>query len=102
MLNLLVARNPADIKLKPTIRKTSTHLQKIQTFKMSSTIDTARQMAQEVASVLSATARSHLTDNRIEDFDKAKELATSAAKSGAYLYPIKVHNSCVAFREQQS
>lgn len=27
---------------------------------------------------------------RIEDFNKAKDLAQSAAKSGAYLYPIKV------------
>jgi len=31
-----------------------------------------------------------LIENSIEDYNKAKELATSAAKSGAYLYPIKV------------
>jgi hypothetical protein len=30
---------------------------------------------------------------RIEDFNKAKDLAQSAAKSGAYLYPIKVSRS---------
>ncbi|KAH8601780.1 hypothetical protein B0O99DRAFT_200420 [Bisporella sp. PMI_857] len=41
---------------------------------MSSTIDSAKAKAKEVA---------------IEDFNKAKALAHSAAKSGAYLYPIK-------------
>jgi hypothetical protein len=30
---------------------------------------------------------------RVEDFNKAKDLATSAAKSGAYLYPLKVSNT---------
>jgi len=28
---------------------------------------------------------------RVEDFNKAKVMATQAAKSGAYLYPIKVY-----------
>jgi len=41
---------------------------------MSSTIDSARSKAKEVA---------------VEDFNKAKVLATKAVKSGAYLYPIK-------------
>ncbi|TVY65718.1 Outer spore wall protein RRT8 [Lachnellula suecica] len=41
---------------------------------MSSTVDNARTKAKEVA---------------VEDFNKAKALAQSAAKSGAYLYPIK-------------
>jgi len=41
---------------------------------MSSTIDNTRAKAKEVA---------------VEDFNKAKALAHSAAKSGAYLYPIK-------------
>lgn len=41
---------------------------------MSSTVDNARSKAKEVA---------------VEDFNKAKALAQSAAKSGAYLYPIK-------------
>ncbi|KAH6665444.1 hypothetical protein B0J14DRAFT_232201 [Halenospora varia] len=41
---------------------------------MTGTIDNARAKAKEVA---------------IEDFNKAKTLAHSAAKSGAYLYPIK-------------
>jgi len=41
---------------------------------MSSTIDNARAKAKEVA---------------VEDLTRAKDLATSAAKSGAYLYPIK-------------
>lgn len=41
---------------------------------MSSTVDNARAKAKEVA---------------VEDFNKAKALARSAAKSGAYLYPIK-------------
>jgi len=41
---------------------------------MSTAIDNARVKAKEVA---------------IEDYTKAKDLATSAAKSGAYLYPIK-------------
>jgi spore coat polysaccharide biosynthesis protein SpsF (cytidylyltransferase family) len=31
-----------------------------------------------------------LTIDSVEDFDKAKHLVQSAAKSGAYLYPIKV------------
>lgn len=31
-----------------------------------------------------------LMENSIEDFNKAKVLAHAAAKSGAYLYPIKV------------
>jgi hypothetical protein len=34
-----------------------------------------------------------LNRHREEDFNKARELAASAAKSGAYLYPIKVHNT---------
>merc|ERR1711900_121794 len=42
--------------------------------KMSSTMDKTKAKAKEVA---------------IEDFNKAKALAQSAAKSGAYLYPIK-------------
>ncbi|TVY50927.1 Outer spore wall protein RRT8 [Lachnellula cervina] len=43
---------------------------------MSSSIDSAKTKAKEVA---------------VEDFNKAKALAQSAARSGAYLYPIKVH-----------
>jgi hypothetical protein len=42
---------------------------------MSSTLENARAKAKDVA---------------VEDFNKAKVLARSAAKSGAYLYPIKV------------
>ena len=34
--------------------------------------------------------------NRSEDFNKAKVLATQAAKSGAYLYPIKVRLPSIA------
>jgi hypothetical protein len=45
---------------------------------MSSTLDNARAKAKGVAA---------------EDFDKAKQLVNSAAKSGAYLYPIKVTTS---------
>ncbi|KAH8655052.1 hypothetical protein BGZ60DRAFT_418295 [Tricladium varicosporioides] len=41
---------------------------------MSGTIDSAREKAREVA---------------IEDFNKARDLAHSAANSGAYIYPIK-------------
>jgi hypothetical protein len=35
-------------------------------------------------------AAAMLIHDRIEDFNKAKVLAHAAAKSGAYLYPIKV------------
>jgi hypothetical protein len=39
-----------------------------------------------------STVNTNMNIYSVEDFDKAKALAHSAAKSGAYLYPIKVRS----------
>jgi hypothetical protein len=39
-------------------------------------------------------ARANGKLRRVEDFNKAKTMAQQAAKSGAYLYPIKVGRFC--------
>lgn len=57
-----------------------------------STVDSAKAKAKEVAWAFNSITHiaPRLTVRRVEDFNKAKAVAISAGKSGAYLYPIKV------------
>lgn len=67
----------------------------------SSSLDFAKAKAKEVAWVRDALPQlsMYLILDRTEDFNKAKAVAISAGKSGAYLYPIKVSTwDCTAVR----
>ena len=62
--------------------------------KQKSLVESVQQKAQEIAYVYIPIWNGNVTDlmrSRHEDFHQTKVLVADAAKSGAYLYPIKVN-----------